>query len=120
MSPLIWILVSVAAYLIGVAIITPKAASDELRAIQERLGTGADPSPKDYNDAIKWGFTAGFWWPGIIPLYIAISTVDTVKSRLLKWLKKDREKNDPTLKKRRLEERERKVEHMERELGIGA
>lgn len=35
-----------------------------------------------------------------------------------KSLRKSHEKNDPTLKRRRLEERERRIENMEREMGI--
>lgn len=54
------------------------------------------------------GLGAGFVWP------LAITTM-----LLMKLLRRDFEVNDPQMRKRRLDERERRIKELERELGIG-
>lgn len=110
MSPLIWILVSVIVYLAGGGITAFVVAKEELRKLQERF---ADLRllDRDYSYAMKEGLGCGIIWPVLVPFALVADTFESS-------LRKSHEKTDPTLKKRRLEEREQKVERMERELGI--
>lgn len=110
MSPLIWILVSVIVYLAGGGITAFIVAKGVLKERQERF---AVLEHEDYSRAMGLGLWGGFVWPILVPFHLAANAFESS-------LRKSHEKTDPTLKKRRLEERERKVERMERELGIGA
>lgn len=107
MSPLIWILVSVIVYLAGGGITAFVAAKHELRKRQERFNL----LDEDYSHAMKEGLGCGIIWPILVPVALAGDAFESS-------LRKSHEKTDPTLKRRRLEEREQKVEHMERELGF--
>lgn len=110
MSPLMWVIASAVVYLTGAVITAFVAAKQELRLKQKRFGALVD---KDYSIAMGGGLGCGIIWPILIPFHLLANAFESS-------LRRSHEKTDPTLKRRRLEERERKIERMERELGIDA
>ena len=64
-------------------------------------------------EGLNYLLAAVFWLFGGIPWPIVLTGLAVVHS-----LKRDHEKNDPTLREERLREREQHIRDLERELGI--